>query len=106
MQQPERVPPEYIRPKLAPEAYTEHPEFSLVLGGPLYQLFLRSRLVRPPLHLVIRRVVVISLICWLPPLVLSALAGHLDKGVTLPFLLDPEVHVRFLIALPILIASE
>jgi hypothetical protein len=48
----------------------------------------------------------ISLICWLPLLVLAAAAGRLTSGVALPFLLDPEVHTRFLVALPLLIASE
>lgn len=83
-------------------------DFSVVLGGPLYQLYLRTRLMRPApaLDLLVRRIVIISLICWLPLLPLSAISGHLVRGVTVPFLLDPEVHVRFLLALPLLIASE
>jgi len=31
------------------------PDFSLVLGGPLYQLFLRTRMARPPLDLFLHR---------------------------------------------------
>lgn len=84
----------------------EEPDFSLVLGGPLYQLYLRTRLALPPLQLVVRRVLWISLICWLPLLLLAALAGQLTTGVTDPFLRDPEVHTRFLVALPLLILSE
>jgi hypothetical protein len=39
---------------------------SLVLGGPLYQLFIRSRLARPPLELLHRRIIALVLITWLP----------------------------------------
>ena len=46
-------------------------DFSLVLGGPLYNLYLRTRLSTPPLGLVRRRVLIISLVCWLPLLLLS-----------------------------------
>src|SRR6266700_4154373 len=81
-------------------------DFSLALGGPLYQLYLRTRLSTPPLGLLHRRVVSISLICWLPLLVLSLTGGHLLGGVSVPFLLDLEVHTRFLAALPLLIAAE
>jgi hypothetical protein len=81
-------------------------EFSLLLGGPLYQLYLRTRLARTTLDLVVRRTAIIALICWLPLLVLAAMAGHLTGGVVVPFVRDPEVHIRFLAALPLLIVSE
>jgi len=48
----------------------------------------------------------IPLICWLPLLLLAGAEGHLTGGVPVPFLRDPEVHIRFLLALPLLIASE
>jgi hypothetical protein len=67
-------------------------DFSLVVGGPLDR--------------VVRRVIVIPLICWVPLLLLAALQGHLRSGVTVPFLFDPEVHARFLLALPLLIGAE
>ena len=100
-----------MRPEIVP-ANTESsrprddPDFSLVLGGPLYQLYLRARLARPPLELATRRVVGISLICWLPLLLLSAFGGRLTSGVSIPFLLDVEVHVKFLVVLPMLIGAE
>ncbi|MDZ4153114.1 hypothetical protein, partial [Methylicorpusculum sp.] len=50
-------------------------DFSLVLGGPLYQLFIRARLTTHTLDLVKRRVIIISLFTWFPLLFLSALAG-------------------------------
>jgi hypothetical protein len=81
--------------------------FSLVLGGPLYQLFRRAHLSGNGLELLRRRIVVISLFAWLPLLLLSALNGQLlDGEVVVPFLLDVEVHVRFLIAMPLLIVAE
>ena len=80
--------------------------FSLVLGGPLYQLYLRSRLARPPLNLVHRRVIGFSLICWLPCLILALVEGHAYAGVSVPFLQDIGVHIRFLCALPLLIGAE
>jgi hypothetical protein len=82
------------------------PEFSLVLGGPLYQLYLRTRLAKPPIDLVRRRVIALSLICWLPPLLLSLFAGTAFGRVKVPFLLDIGAHVRFLCALPLFIAAE
>ena len=81
-------------------------DFSLALGGPLYQLYLRTHLSTPPLGLLHRRVISISLFCWLPLLVLSLTSGHLLGGVSVPFLLDLEVHTRFLAALPLLIVAE
>ena len=80
-------------------------DFSLVLGGPLYQLYLKTRLARQPLDLLRRRIVGISLICWGPPLLLALLAGHMFGGVSEPFLTDLGVHIRFLVALPLLIGG-
>jgi hypothetical protein len=85
----------------------ERPDFSLVLGGPLYQLFRRAHLAGDALQLVRRRVLVITCVAWVPLLLLSALAGHAMGGtIRIPFLHDIEAHVRFLVALPILIAAE
>ena len=81
-------------------------DFSLMLGGPLYKLYLRTRLSTRPLGLVRRRVVIISLVCWLPLLVLSLAAGHALGGVYVPFLRNVEVHTRFLLTLPMLIVAE
>lgn len=85
---------------------TEPHDFSLVLGGPLFQLLVRSRLATPSLDLVERRIVVISLFAWLPLLLLSLVSGQAWGGVGLPFLYDIEAHARFLMALPLLIVAE
>jgi hypothetical protein len=85
----------------------EPQDFSLVLGGPLFQLLRRSHLSGNALELVRRRVIVISLLAWLPLLVLSVLEGHaLGGNVAVPFLWDVDVHIRFLVALPLLIVAE
>jgi hypothetical protein len=83
------------------------PDFSLVLGGPLYQLLRRARLTDDALTLQRRRIVVISLLAWMPLLVLAALGGQLLGGdAAVPFLLDVDVHLKFLVALPLLIGAE
>lgn len=81
-------------------------EFSFVMGGPLYQLFLRARLARAPLDLLVRRLAFLLLLAWLPLFVLSALEGHMLGGVPVPFLKDIEAQVRLLVALPLLILAE
>lgn len=87
--------------------FDDTPDFSLMLGGPLYQLFLRLRMAKPPLDLLTRRMIIIPLIAWLPLLLMSALGGQVvGGGITVPFLSDLGVHVRFLLALPLLIAAE
>jgi hypothetical protein len=82
-------------------------DFSFVLGGPLFQLLRRAHLSGDGLELVRTRIVVIVGLVWVPLLVLSALEGKmLGSRVAVPFLLDADVNVRFLVALPLLIASE
>src|ERR1017187_6081906 len=91
----------------APSITDESPDFSLVLGGPIFQLLRRSHLSGDALELLHRRIVAIVLVAWLPLLLLSILGGHLLAGtVRLPFLHDIEAHVRLLVALPVLIAAE
>jgi hypothetical protein len=82
-------------------------DFSLVLGGPLYQIVRRAHLSGDALELLRRRIVVISLFAWLPLLILSTLGGRAwGDAVKVPFLMDLEVHARFLLALPLLIVAE
>ena len=89
------------------EVLRDADSFSLILGGPLYQLFCRSHLSDPTLHLLLRRIVAISMITWFPLLVFSAWDGNLlGNGVTVPFLRDIETHVRFLVVVPLLLMAE
>jgi len=82
------------------------PDFSLVLGGPLFQLLRRAHLSDDSLKLVRQRIIVIAGLAWLPLLVLAALDGQVLAGGAVPFLGDVEVHVRFLVAMPLLILAE
>ena len=84
----------------------ESTDFTLVLGGPLYQLYLRTKLARPALELLPRRVAFISLLCWMPLLVLTLFSGRAVSGVHIPFLFDLGVYTRFFAALPLMIAAE
>jgi hypothetical protein len=86
------------------EMHTE--DFSLVLGGPLYQLLLRSGFVRPPLDILGVRIAVITALAWLPLVPLAILNGRFLGGVQVPFLNDFEMQARLLVALPLMILAE
>jgi hypothetical protein len=87
--------------------YLEQPaDFSLVLGGPLFQLFRKSHLSGTSLEMLHRRVLVITLIAWLPLLLLTTFSAPAGTASRLSFFRDVEVQVRFLVALPILIGAE
>ena len=81
-------------------------DFSLVIGGPLYQLFRKAHLADDALQQVHRRIVLFVAVCWLPLLLFSLLEGRLLVGVKVPFLGDVEAHVRFLIVIPLLLVAE
>lgn len=82
-------------------------DFSLALGGPFYRILCWAHLSNDALKLVRQRVIVLTLLAWLPLLLLSIFEGHVLTGsVAVPFLMDFEVHLRFLVALPLLIVAE
>jgi hypothetical protein len=82
-------------------------DFSLVLGGPLFQLFRRARLAGHALELMRRRIIATAAFAWVPLLILSAVEGRAwGAAVTLPFILDIDAHARFLVSLPLLISAE
>lgn len=81
--------------------------FSLVLGGPLYQLLLKAHLTGDAPQILRRRILYFILATWVPLLVLSAVQGNVwTENLKLPFLYDLEMHIRLLVALPLLIISE
>jgi hypothetical protein len=84
----------------------ESSDFSLVLGGPVYQLFRRAHLTGDHLQLLYRRLLVITLVAWLPLLILTTVGTWAESVSCLSFLHDVEVHARLLVALPVLIAAE
>lgn len=81
-------------------------DFSLVLGGPIFQFFQKARLSGDHLEFLHRRLITITVIAWLPLLLLDRLGSQAGSIGRLPFLHDVEVQVRFLVALPMLIAAE
>ena len=82
-------------------------DFSLVLGGPLFQIFRRAYLSGNGLELLRRRIIVITTFSWLPLLLLSAARGTAwGDLVSLPFIHDIDAHVRFLISLPLIVGAE
>jgi hypothetical protein len=90
-------------PRSTGERFREGPyEFSLVLGGPLFQLLRRANICGDHMELLNRRIIAAVLVTWVPLLLLSGLTS----GGLHSFLHDVEVHVRFLVALPTLILAE
>jgi hypothetical protein len=87
---------------VAPE---DCPPLLLTEGGP-GDLVLR-RLGLKPLGVSSRRTAVaLAAITWIPLLVLSLVDGVAAAGRQIPFLSDLAAHVRFLVALPVLILAE
>ena len=89
-----------------PNFLEEPHDFSLVLGGPIFQLFRSSHLAGDDLELLHRRLLIITLVAWLPLLLLTTFSSSAGNAGRLSFFHDAEVHVRFLVALPVLIAAE
>jgi len=91
---------------MAESHFVEQPsDFSLVLGGPIFQLLRKSHLAGDSLELLYRRLLIITIVAWLPLLLLTlgSSAGSIGR---LSFFRDVEVQVRLLVALPVLIAAE
>lgn len=72
--------------------------FSLLDGDPLFELERAARLVGGR-HEVLPRALALAAVGWLPPLVLTAIAGS-APGALVP------LHTRFLIAIPVLLWAE
>jgi len=84
----------------------EAEDFSLVLGGPLFQLLRKAHLEGDALESLHRRIFTFILLAWVPLLILSTVFTRVGGVGRISFLHDIEVHARFLAALPILIAAE
>jgi hypothetical protein len=88
-------------------AGSERRDFSLVLGGPFFQLLRRIHFAGDRLEPVRHTILFIVFLAWLPLLGLSVLEEQaLGWKAAVPFLWDIEAHVRFLVALPLLIVAE
>jgi hypothetical protein len=84
----------------------EPPDFSLVLGGPLFQLLRRAHLAGERTELLGRRLISFMGISWLPLFILAAVVPMAGGAERIDFLRDVEVHARFLVAIPALIVAE
>jgi hypothetical protein len=82
-------------------------EFSIVLGGPIYDFLERIGLVRRGLPNASRRIIALIGITWLPLLIFCLKDGSaLNRLITIPFLSDFSMYGRYLLALPIFIGAE
>jgi hypothetical protein len=81
-------------------------DFSIVLGGPLFQLLRRAHLEGDHLELLYRRLIFFVGITWLPLFLLAAVLPFAGSAGRLSFLRDIEVHARFLVALPAFVVAE
>jgi hypothetical protein len=96
-----------LRPTEGLKRHRNLPNFSIVSGGPLFRFLRRLQPSDDKLTSLARGVIIIPLLAWLPLLVLSAVGGRVFSGsAAVPFLPDLEVHIRFLLALPLLLIAE
>jgi hypothetical protein len=93
--------------RLRTEEPRRPPDFDLVSGGPLFELWRRARLSDRELHLLHRRALATAALTWLPLLVLSFIEGRAwGSGDPIGFLQDLEVHARMLVAVPCFMLTE
>ena len=82
-------------------------DFSLVVGGPLYQVYRRTRLSDDGVGRLHRRIVAAVLLLWAPPMVLAAIQGGLaGAGREGQAIEDVGFQLRFLLVVPLLIIAE
>ena len=81
-------------------------DFSVVLGGPLFQLFRKAHLSGEGLELLRGRLLVLVTLSWSPLLILCAIQGTLLGNVAIPFFHDIEAQARCLLLIPLLVGAE
>jgi hypothetical protein len=82
-------------------------DFDLVSGGPLFEVWRRTRLSDRELHLLHRRALATATLAWFPLLLLSVAEGRAwGGGAAMTFLQDFEVHARMLVAVPLFMLTE
>src|SRR6187549_220871 len=90
---------------MAASVADEFPPLLLTEGGPGDALLRRLRLA--PLGIGSRRAALVLMgVTWVPLLLLSVLQGVAVSGPQIPFVYDIAAHVRFLVALPMLLLAE
>jgi hypothetical protein len=82
-------------------------DFDLVHGGLANVLSMRLGLSGEQPKRRLRKLLVLLAVTWLPMAVLAVVSGHAyGNAVKIPYFYDPEVHVRLLIAIPLLELGE
>jgi hypothetical protein len=95
------------RPAGQGSALSAYEDFSVVCGGPLFQLWRRTGLSGSGMQLTHRRIIAAVVLAWVPLLLLSWIEGRVwGSSVTMPFLLDIETQAKLLLAIPLLIVAE
>jgi hypothetical protein len=81
-------------------------DFVPIESGYINRLCGRLGLLQPASRRLLR-IVVLLMAAWIPLLLLTAIQGHLaGKAISVSLVRDPQVHTRFLIALPLLEIAE
>src|SRR5262245_7410055 len=76
-------------------------------NSPSNRLFRKMRLERDDDTSVIRKILLFSMITWLPLLIITYFEGNaLNNNIKIPFLYDYVTYTRFLISLPLLLIAE
>jgi hypothetical protein len=80
-------------------------EFSLTRGGLLYRLLIRTGIVRPGRRDALRPAIAFAILTWAPMALASVLRAPVTRSLP-GVMLDPAVHARLLVAIPLFFASE
>src|SRR3954470_230085 len=91
---------------VSPKETQRLPRFSLIRGGLLYRLWLKSPLAQPAIELAGTRALLLSAVCVLPLFVFALVHGRDAANAATSPLNDVDLLVRFLIVVPILVVGE
>lgn len=85
----------------------DYGSFRISTGGLVYRLLTLLHIQDPSRYFIKRRIVFYMAISWIPLFLLALFEGHLlNPELDVPFLYDMKTYVRFLLALPLLIAAD
>ena len=86
---------------------TSYESFRLSTGGLFYAVLARLHIRQPDSYSTRRRILVLTTLCWLPLLLLTAYEGNLlNQKLDIPFIYDLKPYIRYLIIIPLLIVAD